>query len=198
MDEIVLRAMKKWPDVPRVYGWLQLDRRGQWLVKGPSGAFERIGNPAICEFIGRNYACDGKGRWFFQNGPQRVFVLLDYTPWVYRLNEAGDGLVTHTAHAVAGTEALFLDEHGSLLAVSELGAGLMLDRDLPAVLARLRAENASLADDEALLEIASGARPGRLQLFGRAVTLGSVRALEVAARFGFVSRPAPAPGEPEC
>ena len=36
MDEIVLRSMLKWPNVPSVYGWLRLDRRGQWLIRMPS------------------------------------------------------------------------------------------------------------------------------------------------------------------
>ena len=34
MDEDVLRAMTRWPDVPAVYGWLSLDRRGRWLIRG--------------------------------------------------------------------------------------------------------------------------------------------------------------------
>ena len=80
MDEIVKQGMAKWPNVPSVYGWLSLDRRGNWLIKG-----ERIANPIVADFIGRNYEHDEKGRWFFQNGPQRVFISLDYTPYVYRL-----------------------------------------------------------------------------------------------------------------
>ena len=67
MDEIVARSLAKWPNVPAVYGWLELDRRGNWLIKG-----ERIGNVALREFIARNYDADERGRWFFQNGPQRV------------------------------------------------------------------------------------------------------------------------------
>ena len=63
MDDIVLRAMQKWPDVPNVFGWLRLDRRGNWLVKSRSGEFGRIANFAVCEFIGRNYAADERGRW---------------------------------------------------------------------------------------------------------------------------------------
>ena len=69
MDDLVLRGMAKWPNVPAVYGWLSLDRRGQWLIKG-----ERISNPIVTAFIGRNYERDERGCWFFQNGPQRVFV----------------------------------------------------------------------------------------------------------------------------
>jgi len=77
MDEIVSRSMLKWPDVPAVYGWLSLDRRGNWMIKTVAGRFERIANAAVREFIGRNYAADAEGRWYFQNGPQRVFVALD-------------------------------------------------------------------------------------------------------------------------
>jgi DUF2946 family protein len=195
MDEIVLRAMQKWPNVPRVFGWLELDRRGQWLVKGRSGAFERIGNQAVCDFIGRNYACDAEGRWFFQNGPQRVFVLLDYTPWVYRLGERSDSLVTHTGLAAAEITALFLDEQGLLLATTELGVGVLLDRDLPSLVECLHSENPDL-EDEALLELTAG--PGPLVLFGRPVPVSALFSKDVPSRFGFVARPAPAPGEPEC
>ena len=59
MDDIVLRGMAKWPDVPAVFGWLSLNRRGQWLIKG-----ERISNPGVTAFIGRNYEHDEQGRWF--------------------------------------------------------------------------------------------------------------------------------------
>ena len=83
VDEIVLRGMAKWPNVPAVYGWLSLDRRGNWRIKG-----ERIANAGISAFIGRNYGQDNEGRWFFQNGPQRVYVALDYTPFVYRIHAA--------------------------------------------------------------------------------------------------------------
>ena len=78
MDPSVLSAIRKWPDVPDVFGWLSLDLRGNWRLKG-----DVIANPGICEFIGRNYAADPHGRWFFQNGPQRVFVSLAYAPFAF-------------------------------------------------------------------------------------------------------------------
>ena len=34
MDESVIRAMDRWPDVPAVYGWLELDVRGRWRLRG--------------------------------------------------------------------------------------------------------------------------------------------------------------------
>ena len=71
MDDLVMRSMAKWPDAPDVYGWLSLDRRGNFLIQK-----EKIGNRALREFISRNYQADARGCWYFQNGPQRVFVSL--------------------------------------------------------------------------------------------------------------------------
>jgi len=198
MDEIVTRSMLKWPNVPAVYGWLSLDRRGNWMIKTVAARFERIGNPAVHAFIGRNYACDREGRWFFQNGPQRVFVSLEYTPWVYRLDDTGTGFLAHTGAAPHLLEAAFLDETGALLLQTELGVGVVLDRDLSAVLERLTDERGR--SPEPLLEVLArdAATRGKLILQGCRLPIAPVRAAEVARRFGFVARPAPRPGEPEC
>ena len=128
MDEIVLRGMAKWPDVPAVYGWLSLDRRGQWLIKG-----ERISNPLVTEFIGRNYARDERGCWFFQNGPQRVFVVLDFAPFVYRVvSPEGSPLAleTHNSKPVSTVTGAWIDENGAALLETEHGIGAVHDRDL--------------------------------------------------------------------
>lgn len=122
MDESVLRSMAKWPDVPDVYGWLSLDRRGNWLLNG-----ERIGNRALKDFISRNYTADSRGRWYFQNGPQRVFVALAYTPLVLRFE--GEALFDHCGRPFQPEQA-YLDEEGSLLMSGKPGIGLLDDRDL--------------------------------------------------------------------
>jgi hypothetical protein len=122
MDEIVVRSLAKWPNVPAVYGWLDLDRRGNWLIKG-----ERIGNRALREFIARNYAADEGGCWFFQNGPQRVFVTLAYTPLV--MHYEGESLLDHCGRPTQALET-FLDDEGSVLIRGERGIGLLDDRDL--------------------------------------------------------------------
>ena len=194
MDEIVIRGMLKWPDVPAVYGWLRLDRRGSWLIKTVAGRFERIANSAVVEFIGRNYAPDAGGRWYFQNGPQRVFVALDYTPWVYRLDDAGGAFVAHTGAAPRELRAAYFDDAGALLLETELGVGVVLDRDLAAVLERF----AGTRDEECVLEMISQGRPQTIRMMGQAVPASAIRAADVPARFGFVPRPAPRPGEPEC
>lgn len=196
MDEVVIRAMQRWPNVPAVYGWLSLDRRGNWLIKTASGRFERVTNPAMAEFIGRNYARDDEGRWYFQNGPQRVYVHLEYTPWVYRLDESGAGLATHTGRRPAEPRALLLDENDVLLLDTELGPGVLLDRDLDALLERLAGPGGE--DPEALIEAAAHGRQAHALWFGREVTLAGIRAAEVPERFAFVPHPAPPPGQDEC
>jgi hypothetical protein len=143
MDPSVIRSMAKWPDVPAVYGWLALDRRGNWRIRG-----ERIGNAAFRDFIGRNYASDARGRWYFQNGPQRVFVALAYTPLVVHFE--GEALLDHCGRRFACEQA-FLDDEGSVLMQGAAGVALLDDRDLAGF-----AERAA-----GLPGVARGAVPGR-------------------------------------
>jgi hypothetical protein len=200
MDDVVLRAIARWPAVPAVYGWLGLDRRGNWVLKG-----ERVGNRRIAEFIARNYAQDEQGRWFFQNGPQRVYVTLAYTPLVYR-TRPGEKLafVSHTGRAAARVARAWLDETGALLVETELGIGLIHDQDLPEVLTRVLGSDGTPLSDEAidrLLDEAAGADPGalpRLDTAAGLVPVYTILADEVPQRFGFVREPRPRPGEPEC
>ncbi len=122
MDEIVARSLAKWPNVPAVYGWLALDRRGNWRIKG-----ETIGNAALRDFIGRNYQADGEGRWYFQNGPQRVYVVMAYTPLV--VHYEGDQLVDHCGRPFVPAVAL-QDDEGSVLFEGGGTVALLDDRDL--------------------------------------------------------------------
>jgi len=122
MDDSVARSIAKWPNVPAVYGWLALDRRGNWRIKG-----ERIANVALREFIARNYEADARGCWYFQNGPQRVFVSLAYTPFVVHYD--GESLFDHCSRPFALRET-FVDEEGSVLMVDERKIALLDDRDL--------------------------------------------------------------------
>ena len=122
MDALVVQAMAKWPNVPAVYGWLSLDRRGNWRIKG-----ERIANPALRDFISRNYESDGAGRWYFQNGPQRVYVTHEYTPLV--VHYEGDELRDHCGRPFSA-RATYVDEEGSVLVEGNGTIALLDDRDL--------------------------------------------------------------------
>jgi len=145
MDDIVRQALKKWPNVPHCYDWLALDARGEWYMRDDrvqaAGPFPQIKGSRILheklrEFIERNYLADEAGCWFFQNGPQRVYVELEAAPWVWRL-QAVDGaapaITSHTGRA-AQFESAWLDEHGRLLLGTDIGLGIVhtLDMNLAA------------------------------------------------------------------
>ena len=184
--------MAKWPDVPAVHGWLGLDRRGRWRLKG-----ELITNDAANRFIDRNYARDEAGRWFFQNGPQRVFVSLEYAPFVYRLDDAGT-LTAHTGRtARAPVVAASLDEEQNLTLVTDVGPGLVDDRDLEALSERLGSPDGEPMDDDEvearLAAAAAGRQPPDLGLAwegGEVTPIEFIPAAELPARLGFVRDPA--------
>lgn len=197
MDELVLRGMAKWPNVPAVYGWLSLNRRGHWLLKG-----ERVTNPGIVEFFGRNYSHDDLGRWFLQNGPQRVYVELDYTPHVLRVTPGSLALASHSGAAVGAVEGACIDDAGQLLLDTDLGVGLVHDADLGLLLPRFAAPRA-LAGEAALDATLDALQAGHdaglmLDLGGSNLPVRPVRAAEVPARFGFVACPRQPEGQEEC
>lgn len=201
MDDLVLRGMAKWPNVPAVYGWLALDRRGDWRIKG-----ERIHNPAVNAFISRNYARDDAGRWYFQNGPQRVYVSLDYTPYVYRVAEPGNAplaLECHTGAPVANLRSAWLDESGALLLETEHGPGLVHDRDLERVFPRFVDANGGALDEDVLEKLMDALAKGQdvplwLRVHETNLRVAPIRSTEIARRFGFVPDPQPPAGEEAC
>jgi hypothetical protein len=104
MDEQVKRALAKWPQVPHCHHWLGLDARGQWWMRDeptqaagpfPLSKGSLLQHSGLIAFIHRNYSCDESGAWFFQNGPQRVYVDLEATPYIWRLHADGR-VVAHT------------------------------------------------------------------------------------------------------
>ncbi len=142
MDEIVEAALRKWPNVPHCHGWLALDARGDWYLRDEeaqaAGPFplikgSRVRHDKLLGFIGRNYAADAQGAWYFQNGPQRVYVELEAAPWVWRLGPAAAGqapeLQSHTGR-VAQAQSAWLDDQGRLFVLTDLGLGLVHSLDM--------------------------------------------------------------------
>ena len=141
MDDIVKQAMAKWPTVPDCYGWLGLDARGNWYMRDDRaqacGSFAS-GNPGakgsllqhakLIDFIGRNYAATQEGCWYFQNGPQRVFVELETTPWIWRIHP--DGSIRSHSGLAAKFEAAYVDEAGYAYLKTDLGFGLVHTQDV--------------------------------------------------------------------
>ena len=139
MDEIVKAALLKWPNVPHCYHWLALDARGNWYMRDDriqaAGPFpqvkgSRIEHEKLREFIERNYSSDASGAWFFQNGPQRVYVELEAAPYVWRVqDDASSSVLSHTGLA-ARVLGSWLDEHGRLFLHTNIGFGLVHTLDM--------------------------------------------------------------------
>ncbi|NLP62106.1 DUF2946 family protein [Paraburkholderia sacchari] len=206
MDDIVKQALARWPNVPHCTGWLLLDARGHWRLRDEADQAQgapgsQIRHEALIGFINRNYARDAKGQWFFQNGPQRVYVELEYTPWVVRLASAKDGALTLADQAGQPFEptAVYVDEHGSVLfeavpeadtesttesttesvdtsAATHARVALLHDHDLDCF-----TEHATLAEDGA-----SGTFHWRAET---ALPLRPIARADVPAHFAFVRSP---------
>lgn len=175
-----LSAIAKWPNVPACYDWLSLDRRGDWRLQG-----ERVTHSGLIAFINRQYGVDEAGCWFLQNGPQRVFVTLACTPWVFR--REGDGFISHTGQPAGKVLAIYLDGEGNVLLTCELGIGLLDDRDLTQFLAECRDSDGQPANEEAFLALMQDGTPG---IFHHGLPLESIEAADLPCRFGFNPHPA--------
>jgi Protein of unknown function (DUF2946) len=139
MDAIVEAALRKWPNVPHCHGWLALDARGQWFMRDErtqhAGPFpqvkgSRVDHDKLRAFIERNYACDEAGAWFFQNGPQRVYVQLEAAPFVWRVADAPGWPITSHNGLPAVFRSAWLDEGGRLFIDTDIGFGLVHTMDM--------------------------------------------------------------------
>ncbi|WP_296942353.1 DUF2946 family protein [uncultured Massilia sp.] len=197
MDDIVRQAMAKWPNVPYCYGWLALDARGAWRMRDEAAQRahapgDKLTNAALVGFIARNYQHDERGCWYFQNGPQRVYVNLEATPFIARTDPA-HGLALHTGQPLKPPEQAFLTDAGAIVLRAGDVVAQVDDRDVAQLLQLLELDGRPVAD-EALMAWLGGA-PGALALRwgdGR-VDVERLKQDEVAARFGFVQQPQQSP-----
>ena len=202
MDEQVVRSLIKWPNVPACFGWLALDRRGQWRMVDEFAQQNQLPGQVIHhtmlnEFISRNYARDTSGRFFFQNGPQRVFISLAATPWVVRIipSEQGIRLMTQCQTEIKPSGALS-DENGNIyiagivknsvykdsntqqFEIEEcLSVAILHDHDLDqfSELAKLHREACSFG--------------GTWNWHGDSLPLDPIHSEELSKKFGFVRQP---------
>jgi hypothetical protein len=189
VDDSVIRAMARWPDVPAVFGWLALDCRGRWLIKG-----ELIANELAVAFINRNYQHDELGRWYFQNGPQRVYVELHDTPWIYRLGLEDSFVQNHVGESVTTITAAWMDEMGGVLFDTPDGVGRVDDRDLELLSCSLRGRAGETLDDDTLTErvdrlVAGGDSDLTVAIGGQLLPLNFVHTATISTRFDFACSP---------
>ena len=156
-----------------------------------------ITHTALNEFISRNYACDSLGRYFFQNGPQRVFVTLDATPWVVRIIPSENDLemLTQCKNPMEANGALS-DEGGNIYILGKVKqltyrdkateqfstedyqtVALLHDHDLDhfSQLAKLHEEACSFG--------------GSWYWQGKQLPLDPIHSAELATRFQFIAKP---------
>jgi hypothetical protein len=197
MDDIVKQAMARWPNVPHCYGWLALDARGNWRMRDEHAqrqglAGDKLANAALVGFIVRNYQHDDRGCWYFQNGPQRVYVNLETTPFIARTDPA-HGFVLHTGAPLARVEAAFITEAGELVLQAGDVVAQLDDRDVAGVLGAVAAGGTPLGDEALLAWLEGGTLPGpaTLEVSGSSVPLRKTDRDALADRFGFRKVPTP-------
>jgi hypothetical protein len=207
MDKGVTQSLIKWPSVPHCFGWLALDRRGAWRMRddyaqanGLPG--DVIKHAALNAFIARNYASDADGRYFFQNGPQRVYTSLDATPWVVRIMPTGN--TEHPWQFQTQCESLllptaaFMDEAGHILIEGMLtqtictGATLNQFSEIQRLsIALLHDHDIELFSGLASLNNTACALEGSWRWHDHDLTLEPITTAELESRFQFQTHPQP-------
>jgi len=174
MDASVVAAMAKWPAVAAVYGWLRLDARGQWWLRD-----QRLEHAGMAAFFCRNYARDGQGRYYVQNGPQKVFVDLEVSPFVARRDP--EGWLSWPSGERQSARAAFVTPDGQMLLELEGELALLDDRDLTALV------DLALPDWDGMLSTL----PSHLRLPEQSLPLSVETLPRLWRQYGVVTDPQP-------
>lgn len=193
MDEMVRLAMAKWPNVPHCYGWLALDSRGNWRMMDERAqalnlAGDKIHHHALIGFINRNYDVDAQGNWYFQNGPQRVYVNLAATPFILQLDGAGN-LVDHTENIWPQVDAIWLNDEGRLIAQYQKKIAQLDDRDLAHCLALFKLQGAMLNDEAWQAWMSDSSLALEFSYAGKTLPVQRLPSEDLAQLFGYCSQP---------
>ncbi|MEO0313580.1 MAG: hypothetical protein RI928_36 [Pseudomonadota bacterium] len=193
MDEIVRQAMAKWPSVPHCYGWLALDARGTFRMRDETAQLANnpgdiIRHAALLAFIHRNYTHDERGAWFFQNGPQRVYVELETTPFVARTDPVHQ-FVLHDGEVMSDIHEVYLTEQGQLVLSNGRQIAMLDDRDLSQCLPLLKLQGQFIDDDLLMEWLASPNDDLSLSTRQGDLPVRWVRSDRLESSFGFVRRP---------
>jgi len=156
-----------------------------------------ITHRALNEFISRNYACDSLGRYFFQNGPQRVFITLDATPWVVRITpgENGSELISQCNNPIAASGALS-DENGNIYIVGKVNQ-LICRQENTGSFTKEDCETVALLHDHELDHFSRLAKlheeacsfGGSWEWQGKQLPLDPIYSEDLTARFQFIAKP---------
>ncbi|MFC7289616.1 DUF2946 family protein [Herminiimonas glaciei] len=195
MDAIVAQALAKWPNVPHCYGWLALDARGSWRMRNEAAqekqlAGDKIVHPALIGFIQRNYTHDAQGRYYFQNGPQRVYVDLEVAPYIAHTDPV-HGFILHTGQHYTNIAAAYMSAGGRLFLSGDDKLALLDDRDMAQCLAHIQSDGRSIADEQLLAWLAQRGNSAALslQIDSHRIALQYIEDEALSSRFGFICTP---------
>lgn len=196
MDDLVKQAMAKWPNVPHCYGWLGLDARGAWRMRDERAQHldlpgDKLAHAALIGFINRNYDHDERSCWFFQNGPQRVYLNLEATPFIAR-SDPQHGYILQTGAPLATIAQAFLCDNGALILQQGKIVAQVDDRDMAQAMETLRLDGKTVSDEALLAWLDGGAGALSLLHGGLAIPLQRLAYADVPQHFGFQRRPQPA------
>lgn len=210
MDQSVLDALQRWPNVPAVYGWLSLSARGEWRLHPlgdaqQGGPGQGISNPQILGFMNRNYACEPDGKWFFQNGPQRVYLRLDAAPYVLHVDPQTHTLKTHNGLYIQQVQEWITNDSGQLYARTDLGAARVDDRDLIALSEILQTQQGlsllEMLEAETCEPAANGCwlsdPSGQFRCLSTPAPFTNIPQNALPNRLGFLMNPSPATTAPQ-
>ena len=193
MDDLVKQSLVKWPNVPHCYGWLGLDARGHWRMRDQQAQQQllpgdKIAHVALLGFINRNYDEDERGCWFFQNGPQRVYLNLEATPYIAR-SDPQHGFVLQTGAPLVQVEQAYLCDNGTLILRNGKIVAQVDDRDMAQVLAALRIDGQAASDEALLAWLETGRGSLTLLHGGQEIAVQALDYASVPQTFGFQRTP---------
>ena len=198
MDDIVKAAMAKWPNVPHCYGWLALDARGNWRMRDERSQAlnlpgDAIRNTALLAFIERNYLCSEDGCWYFQNGPQRVYVDLEATPYIACTTPDANFSLKNSNQPFT-PELAFLDPQGRLILSNGNTLAQLDDRDLASCLPWFKLDQQAISDEALLNWLEDTNASGQLQLcppglHDLCIEVQRCKENQLMQEFGYVAKP---------
>jgi hypothetical protein len=193
MDELVKQSLTKWPNVPHCYGWLALDARGAFRMRDEAAQATNqpgdiIRHESLLAFIYRNYDCDTRGAWYFQNGPQRVYVELEATPFIAR-TDPELGFVLHDRTPMHDIDQVFMTNSGQLIIQSDQKIAMLDPNDLAQCLSMLYVRDHSIADHDLLSWLSTPKQPLQMKLGQQFKSVEWMDSNQLQKRLGFIAHP---------
>jgi hypothetical protein len=147
-----------------------------------------IRHESLLAFIYRNYDCDTRGAWYFQNGPQRVYVELEATPFIAR-TDPELGFVLHDRTPVREIDQIYMTDAGQLIIQSRQKIAMLDPSDLAHCLAMLYVEDHAIADDDLLTWLSAPNQPLQIKLGQLLKSVEWIDSNQLQKRFGFITHP---------